>query len=88
MNIYTASKSKSYDGTKLTGSFEDLSYSSYSLAEGDQILSQYVRWFTWVKDYGTSCDNICVVTKIVNSSGDNVINNYKIDYTYGTLSIY
>lgn len=88
LNIYTASKSKSYDGTKLTGSFEDLSYSSYSLAEGDQILSQYVRWFTWVKDYGTSCDNICVVTKIVNSSGDNVINNYKIDYTYGTLSIY
>ena len=87
LSLSTKDKSKSYDESYLTGEFSDLIFQDYQLGEGDKILSSDVRWVTRIKKVG-SCKNICVISKISSLNNTNAINNYIIDISYGTLTIY
>ena len=80
VTITAESDTKVYDGTALTKN----SYTNTDLAEGDSIESVTVTGSQTV--VGTS-DNVPSAAKIVNSTGEDVTENYEITYANGTLEV-
>ena len=82
LTIKAASDSKTYDGTALTNSNYEITVGK--LAAGDSIESVTV---TGSQTLVGSSDNVPSAAKIKNAKGEDVTQNYDINYVNGTLTV-
>lgn len=87
LTINSKDKSKAYDGTSLTGTFDDIYYSQNELKNGDTIRASDVKFLVKISEK-ISGKNIFKLNRIVDKDGNNVMFNYAITYNYGNLTIY
>ena len=77
--------SKAYDGTPLVCTIDDLLFGENKLKGEDKITK--VTFVSKLTQVG-SVKNFFVINQISRGKNPNCLQNYDINYTYGTLTIY
>ena len=85
LDVISADLSKAYDGTRLMGTIDCISFGENGLQGDDKITG--VIFTSFISEVGT-VKNKFEITRISRFGYDNCLNNYEINPTYGNLTIY